>query len=415
MKTLKNIIYGLALTGLSVFSTNCGNIPNQDVKNYINFVYPGVKILSEPVTGEVGEKYESEIYTNRDADCSILNSPSWLKINNNILQGTPIHISNDEVGKQKVEVKCSNWIFKDTKEFGLDVEPGVYNNRLYDHIQPISLYGDSIEDIILLCETDFCPDVFRDNNGYLEKRAEGIKNSINELYNVTGIDFLYLPVEIHLAEDTTCIPNSFIANTISPNIICDHLYNRINRGVEDLGHTNCLDPRYDEACINENTYFSPDSIEANGTEIHEGTHLLLLGQMQGKIQENFTYALQYVLSDNNGFKEFNSFCDLHNNTIGMNNWANIFLDDLCTDFGLDIDNISVLFSKLRTEYENGNYALNKPIPIKKLKCIVDSSIQDNSYNYFVSDICNNPYYGPNPACNNNPASNNYVNPNYCGD
>lgn len=410
---LRNIMYGLALTGLSIFGINCDKIPNQET-NKINFYYPGIKILSKPVVGEVGQKYESKIETNRKSDCSIIDSPSWLKMNDNTLQGTPVHISNDEVGREKVKVKCSDGVYSDAKEFDLEIEPGIYKNKLYDHIQPISLDGNSIEDIILLCESDFCPDVFRDNNDYLEKRAEGIKNAISELYNISGLDFLYLPVEIHLNNDTTCTPNSFIANTSGLNIICDHLYNWIGKKISLLGHSDCLDPRYPEACIDEDTYINPNNIDANGSEIHEATHLKLLGKMPSGVQESFAYPLQYILSNNNGFKNFSSFCELKDSTIGMDDWNNIFLYDLCTDFGFDINNINIFFSKLNAEYNKGIYAPNKPIPNGKIKCIMDSAVGENTYYYFVDDICNNPI---NPTyCNfSNPASGYYINSDYCGD
>jgi hypothetical protein len=249
----------------------------------------------------------------------------------------------------------------------------------------------------------------------------GIKNALRELMNTTQAGpnegCIYSPVEIHLTVDSSCSARTMMGNTSGLNTICDYLQDWIDRGAIMLGFSNCLDPAYPDACINPATYLEPESIGINAIIIHEYNHLLLTCLMVGNVQEQFCYSVEYTLSDNHGVKTIYSFCDL-NSAIGMGYDDYRFPYDLCASYSFDIGDIPDLYYLLNREYSSkigtpGQYAPNRPIGNRYLKCAVDSIVGQNVYSLFVQDICNN---GTHPAlCNfTNPASNNYIDPSYCG-
>ncbi|MBS3155481.1 hypothetical protein J4404_03210, partial [Candidatus Woesearchaeota archaeon] len=130
-KGLKNIVKnGLAsLLAVPILSLGCGEIPNQDylIKNSKPKIEQVDMIMSNPITNEiVNENYNYKIETDQRANCEILKAPKWIYIENNELKGKPHRISNDEVGKDSVSIKCSNNKYYDTQEFDLQIEPGIW-------------------------------------------------------------------------------------------------------------------------------------------------------------------------------------------------------------------------------------------------------------------------------------------------
>lgn len=205
-----------------------------------------------------------------------------------------------------------------------------------------------------------------------------------------------------------------------PNIVCDYRYN-YNESGYIYYDTNCLDPRYPQLCKWPETYLAPESVEINGVTMHEATHTILNGFMEGNFQEHIAYPMGYITSDYNyGKEKIDSFADLYK-LFGVGGLE--FFKDLNKYFGFDVEDMSYLMSLHEEEFNNGNYwgggdpkhpSSSKPIPISKIKCMYDKVVGDNTYNIIIYDLC---YASFSPTyCNlTNPKSLSYPNPEYCGD
>ncbi len=447
-KILASLALGVSLTlGIGCNYPN-PNHPKDDIpKKELN-------ITSNPVTiASVNSDYSYQLSSgDKEIDCFILDGPSWMNIKENKLQGIPYHIANQETGLDHVEVGClDNELNYKEQNFDIEVFPGKYERNKdlsYDYIQYIDLFhdydGDGLDDstdkdVVLLCETGFCPRIYYEKEGesYTQKKREGIKKSLDLLIETIGNDVFDLvekPVEIHVVGDSIC--NEFpgpIATSDNNYPICNYFYDWVENGTSFSGYTNCLDLGYSEVCIDEDRYISPDFVGPNGIEIHEYLHDILL--LNSKIEENFTYPIQYILSNNNGFKEINSFRDL-DKTIDLPEDMYIFMWDLNDKYRFDIDSdlnnngisdIIDLFDELFNRYYSGNHTLIFPISNGELKCALDKIIGKNTYYEFWNDVCcdyNNLSELPSCSdssnltrayCSLKKGGANWVDPNYCGD
>lgn len=449
-KLKRGLAIGLFLGLSSIYSLGCGQDSD---KCYINesCAYPKLEITSNPITsGKVNESYNYQLETSEPSNCKFVSGPIWLNINNNLLQGTPTHISNDEVGRDNINIECNTFDNrKASQKFSLDVEPGLYEDgKIYDQIQKgnavYDLNNDGINDInipfVVLCETGYCPDLFKsnklfkDNRTYFELRKEGIKEGLESLLDIMKIDFIFkndLPIKIHLNADSTC--NNYGPNlagtTRNLDTLCDYTYDHVRDGRNAVNFKSCLslDPNYSYLCSVPSEYVDPDSLEANGTLGHEAFHLFSNGIMSTTLQENFSYALQCLISGdfNCDTNNVNSFCDLNKGSF-INGSTN-YLYGLCQNYGIDSMDLDTYFQRLEEEFYSNQHikrgipwAANYPIGSEVNKCFMDSIASDNMrtdtsvYNQYYTDVCNNLFDQARATCSANPLSINYINPNYCG-
>jgi len=227
--TLWRLAKGLALAAaITGISAACGIHPRDSEKCYpVGYCNGGngggipvppqpeipLEITSEPpLNGIVGSPYSYEITTSEKAECSLLVAPKWMDIANNEIYGIPWHINNSEVGYDPVVVMCRKGDKRTGQSFKIEIEPGQPWEqfcRTYDAIYPVDFDRNGNIKAVVPCETGYCPPVYRDNNGNLEMKAEGVGNARRAAVSAFGMDVLPSeipqPIEIHVAgPDSSC-------------------------------------------------------------------------------------------------------------------------------------------------------------------------------------------------------------------
>ena len=430
---------GIAIA-TAAFSIGCGEIPNQNLSDFTKYEKskPQLIITSNPVAdGVVGENYFYSIETNISADCNLTKAPAEISIQDNILYGKLNHADNNIIN-----IKCSAEDLKDAnQEYELNVQPGKLRDISYDRIDyfsvPYTTFDgqEKTEDFAVVCETDFCPDLYQDDS-YWNKRVKGIENSIKKLFEITHTSMLKedelspsytndyklliskiikRPIEIHLSHDSSCNNDPNLSSSRG-NLICEYMYDHINPPTSVYGFSNCLDPRYPEKCINPKTYIEPDKIEANALPVHEFNHSIDFMKATTNLSELISYPIDIILSHNNGNSPYmESFCDMNSvSAQGADYWAYSPFAELCksTNGKFDIDKIKDLDNLISTDYKKFNYIDRTYYPTKELKCALDEVINDNTFDVFVARFCNNPNYKF--SCNlTNPSSIFYIDPDKC--
>lgn len=458
-KSLKKIASILTLATTLSFVSACGTLnngpedypisydntnsvpyhPNNSISHHRYIKRKPLKIISQTETkGEVNRLYQHQIKTNMPAKCSLISSPSWMSIQDNELYGYPNHISNSEVGIEKVVVKCTHGNKNAHQSINLQIDPGEYCRTEimtglpscieYDHVQQINCNADSLEDVVLLCETGFCPDVYKDNNKNAEKAAAGLQAGCEELFYLTGNtgfwDGIFPPVEAHLSSDSTCTNPFFLGESLG-NSVCDYTSNWLMMGWTPFNK--CLDPNYPEVCEDSAQYKPLNSSDTQGIKLHELEHSMLLFQLyDGPNDENLAYPIGEFISKNQGNKKMSSLCALEN-LVGVEQEKVAFMHDLCEVYGFDYDDLPQLHTKMRTQFlanlkdKKGDIWISS-VTNNQFKKMLDEITGQNTYNVFVVDLCNpnTPILGNpgNPVqgvyCSANLASFAYVDPNYLG-
>lgn len=234
------------------------------------------------------------------------------------------------------------------------------------YVKSIDLNLDGKKDLLFLCKEKNCLDNLKKIND------KDIKESLDDLFKITGLHKINPFVEVYLDGDSVCEFSSpkvkgLFGLAVEPNTIC--IYNK-------------------------------DNIKK--ILPHEYLHLLLRidESLEGDLEELFTYPIQYIIFENSEGRKINSLNEL-NKIDGLSYWAYSLFFNLNKSYGFEIGDIPRLLKEIQNEGDNG-----------KIKCILDKQMSEiskkgsNTYKIFVEYACENPIYKIN--CDN-------INKEYCGD
>jgi len=397
--------------------SNCNDSCNPDITLCESF-------LELKHGGTVNVTFSYDMKTNSNFSCKVKEKPNWSEygvlVEGNtvhiIVMGKPWHISNEEVGLEKIEMDCENDTELNHYIINLKINPGYFDGYLqkeynedkvlYDHIQPINLDGGTVEDVILLCETGYCgcdtatnhcyPDG-RPNErmkGVLEEYAKGLKEELNNTIETTGLNILSskderlrdinghdysflgvdLPIEFHKCqrEDTEVSKRG--------DSTCNEIIDVNKTSTQGVSENNVI-------CIyGTNHLFKEHYI----VDSHEYMHTILSNShLNSALEEYFTYPLSWAIVN-----ELDSFSELRLRHLGDGEYGYAPYDEfvyrLNESFGFEINkednnDISGLFNLFRDDLLNGGEIY--PDTIGDLKCKLDTVTGQNTYDIVENYIC----------------------------